>query len=63
MSDVKFHTRTTDEKLLMQFAEDQGFESPELLAAVTRLKLCHRDELRDYGIPETVKPIAANQHA
>ncbi len=46
---MKHHNRTKDELLLMQFVEDQGFDLPELMEAVERLKTCHKEKLQDYG--------------
>jgi len=45
------NTRISDEKLLIQFVDDQGFDQPDLVGAAERLKACHKEELQDYSIP------------
>ena len=52
MTEKKMHTRETDERLLMQFALDQGWDMPDLMEAVERLSKCHEDRLQDYSIPD-----------
>ena len=47
---MKTNTRKTDEELLIQFANDQGFDQPELMEAIERLKNCITEELQDYSI-------------
>lgn len=48
---MKSHTRQTDEELLMQFAEEQGWGEADLMEAVDRLRNCHKEELQDYSFP------------
>lgn len=45
------HTRESDEKLLIQFVADQGWDDPELVEAAERLKHCIAEELQDYSTP------------
>lgn len=45
------YTRQGDEELLMQFAEDQGWDEPDLIEALERLRECHKKRLQDYSIP------------
>jgi len=49
MSEI--HTRSTDEKLLIQFVADQGWDMPDLMEAAERLKSCIEEELQDYSVP------------
>lgn len=44
------HTRKTDEELLIQFALDHGWDEPELMNAVNRIKNCHKEQLQDYAV-------------
>ena len=46
-----YHNRKSDEELLIQFVDDQGFDQPHLVAAADRLKECIRVGLIDYGVP------------
>lgn len=43
------YTRKTDEELLIQFVEDQGFDEPDLIYAAERLKKCIADGVDDYS--------------
>lgn len=45
------HTRASDEQLLIQFVEDQGWDDPDLVEAAERLKDCIKEELQDYAYP------------
>lgn len=47
------HTRKSDELLLIQFVEDQGFGEPDLVEAAERLKDCIFKGLTDYSVPIT----------
>jgi hypothetical protein len=48
---MAWHNRKTDELLLMEFAIEQGYDDPELMAAVERLRECHQKDLLDYASP------------
>ncbi len=43
--------RESDERLLIQFVEDQGFDIPELVEAARRLSVGLDDGLQDYSVP------------
>lgn len=45
------HTRTTDEQLLIQFVEDNGWDEPDLVYAAERLKEGIAKGLTDYSVP------------
>lgn len=49
------HNRKTDTELLIQFTKDKGFDQPDLMEAVVRLEMCHREELLDYGTAAKIK--------
>jgi len=49
------HTRKSDEELLIQFIDDQGWDQPDLVEAAARLKDCIEKELQDYSISEEDK--------
>lgn len=46
----KWHTRTSDEQMLIGFVEASSSVSNEIRAAVERLRNCHKEELQDYSI-------------
>lgn len=48
---MKSHTRQSDEELLMQFAEEQGWGESDLMEAVDRMRNCHKEGLQGYSIP------------
>ena len=47
---METHNRKTDELLLIQFVEDQGFDQQDLVEAAHRLKRGIEKELTDYSI-------------
>ena len=51
------HTRRSDEKLLIQFVKDQGFDHIELMDAVKRLEYCIENSLVDYAHAEELTNI------
>ena len=50
------HTYTSDVQALIQFAQDQGFDLPDLMAACDRLERAISDELTDYSYPVVLDP-------
>jgi hypothetical protein len=42
---------------LIQFAEDQGFDIPELMWAVNRIKDAQKEGLRDYAVSTKESPL------
>lgn len=58
------HTRKSDEKLLMKFVSEQGWDKIDathrqaLKGAIDRLQKCHEEGLQDYGLRDAVN----NEH-
>lgn len=49
---MKFDTKETDIKMLIQFVRDQGFDLYELTQAANRLENMLNEELADYAYSE-----------
>ena len=50
------HTYTTDVKLLIQFAKDQGWDILDIVGAYTRLEMAIAKDLYNYSILALNKP-------
>ena len=49
------NTYTSDVQLLLQFAEEYGFDISDLAEACFRLKYAIAKDLSDYSIPKEIK--------
>lgn len=49
---MKFDTKESDLKMLIQFVRDQGFDMYDLMQAVNRLENMLNEELSDYSYPK-----------
>lgn len=51
------YTYTSDVQKLIQFAHDQGFDLPDLMAACARLEHAITEDLTDYSYPVAPDPV------
>lgn len=57
MDEFLWHTRRSDELILINFIEEQDFDNIELIAAKNRLKNAIDNNLRDYSTQENTMEI------
>ena len=57
-----FHTRVTDEQLLISLLKDGWYHTDSVNAAIERLEKCIAEGLRDYSVPEQTKEATDNEN-